>query len=233
MPPIESLPIGLENALSEIKENEEEAPLVAEAAKLANAPALPDLVGAWLLPSQYRTQFEQHNHPVLYGPLTFGCGSCVATWYEGIRFPVLHVRTNNPPAPISDDDVLDLTAFLTNAMQTNGHGDRVDFVFLHDLRHLWPRPSRVQLNALIKFVGTNKKTMDAQLKCIAIIVSSPVVRKLLNFFMWLFKPIQPVKMMATPEEGLAFLREHCGTAIAEEKMAAESSSSAPAAEEPL
>ena len=34
----------------------------------------------------------------------------------------------------------------------------------------------MQLSALIKFVGTNKKQMDEHLRAIAIIVSNPLVR---------------------------------------------------------
>ena len=75
---------------------------------------------------------------------------------------------------------------------------------------------RVQLSALMTFVRTNKQRMDEQLKCIAIIVANPLVRKLLNFFIWMFRPAQPVRMMASLEEGFAFLRENVpdGTAVA-------------------
>ena len=169
-----------------------------------------ELVGPWKLSSSgYHGRFEQQPAPCIYGPLVMGCARVVVTRYEGIAFPVHHVETFEPPIPITDADVIDLTEFLTRAMGTTGLGTDEDFVFLHDLRFLWPRPSRVQLSALIKFVGTNKKRMDRQLKAIAILVASPLVRKLLNFFLWMFSPQQPVKMMADPEEGMAFLREHC------------------------
>ena len=108
--------------------------------------------------------------------------------------------------------MLDLTDFLTRAMGPTGIDTREDFCFLHDLRYLWPKPSRVQLGALIRFVSTNKKTMDRQLKCIAIVISSQIVRNLLNFFIWMFRPAQPVKMMSSLEEAFDFLREHCPAA---------------------
>ena len=166
---------------------------------------LPELVGPWQLPSTgYRGTFEQHAAPVIYGPLTFGNGSSIVTWYDGIGYPVQHVHTFEPAVQIKDTDVLDLTAFLSHAI-----GSGKDFVFLHDLRNLWPSPSRVQLGALVQFVRTNKKAMDNQLKAIAIVLINPFVRKLINFFLWLFSPKQPCKIFETLEEGYAFLRLHC------------------------
>ena len=174
---------------------------------------LPELVGPWKLTSTaYRQRFEQHPLPVVYGLLIFGCGRVVVTWYDGIRYPVHHLTTNDPPVPITDNDVLDLTDFLTTAMGKTGIDTREDFCFLHDLRYLWPKPSRVVLGALIRFVSKNKKIMDRQLKCIAIVVSNQLVRNLLNFFIWMFRPAQPVKMMSSLEEAFDFLREHCPAA---------------------
>lgn len=201
------------------------APAPADAPAPSDAPA--ELAGPWLLPATgYRTRFEQGPPPVIYGPLTFGCGNCVVTTYDGIRYPVMHLTTNDPPVPICDNDVLDLTDFLTYGMHTTGAGKDEEFVFLHDLRFLWPKPSRVQMGALIKFVGNNKKRMDNQLKAIAIVVGNPIVRKLINFFIWMFRPMQPVRLMADLDEGFAFLRESCPTDEAAAAAAAKKEASA-------
>lgn len=169
---------------------------------------LPERVGPWrLLSTGYRHQLRQ-DPDATYGPLVFGCGQVVVRTYEGIRYPVHHVETFDPPIRICDNDVIDLTTFLTRAI---GTGDELhDYVYLHDLRFLWPNPSRAQLAALGKFVASNKRKMDDHLKCIAIVLVNPLVRKFINFFLWLFKPAQPAKVFADLEEGFAFLREHCG-----------------------
>ena len=192
-------------------------------------------MGPWqLLSTGYRHPLRQDPLPTIYGPLVFGCGHVVVRTYEGIRYPVHHLTTTDPPVKIADDDVVDLTEFLTRSMSTTGIGTDEDFVFLHDLRFLWPNPSRVQLSALIKFVGANKKRMDVHLKAIAIILTNNIVRRLINFFLSMFSPAQPVKIMADIDEGFAFLREHCPPPAASADLgdgdgaAAPASASAPA-----
>ena len=123
--------------------------------------------------------------------------------FDGIALPVVHLCTFAPARPIRDDDVLDLTCFLTNAISSGKQ-----FLFFHDLRHLWPSPTQVQVRALISFVRTNKKHMDRQLQATAIVVANPMVRGLVNFLIWIFRPSQPVKFFKDHEEALNFLKHH-------------------------
>ena len=137
----------------------------------------------------------------LVGPIDFHFGELLLEDYPELAVPRLCLRSNKKP--MDDEGIVKLCAALDAAFALGR-----PMTILWDIRNV-PIPSRKQLGIGLDWVGANAHLLDRHLQGIAIVLSSMLIRGVVNFVLHLTQPPQPNGCFADEQEAFAFARDRC------------------------
>jgi hypothetical protein len=137
----------------------------------------------------------------LIGPVETPFATVTLEQFEELAVPRLLIKTRM--GKIDEEGIAQVLATLDMAL-ARGH----PLTIAYDLRTA-PIPSRKQIGIALDWIGKNAPLLDVQLQGVAIVLSSPIVRSVVNFVLLLTQPPQPNGCFGDEAVAFAFARTKC------------------------
>ena len=137
----------------------------------------------------------------LIGPVETPFATVTLEQFEELAVPRLLIKTRM--GKIDEEGIAQVLATLDMAL-ARGH----PLTIAYDLRTA-PIPSRKQIGIALDWIGKNAPLLDVQLQGVAIVLSSPIVRSVVNFVLLLTQPPQPNGCFGDEAAAFAFARSKC------------------------
>jgi hypothetical protein len=137
----------------------------------------------------------------LIGPVETPFATVTLEKFEELAVPRLLIKTRM--GKIDEEGIAQVLATLDMAL-ARGH----PLTIAYDLRTA-PIPSRKQIGIALDWIGKNAPLLDVQLQGVAIVLSSPIVRSVVNFVLLLTQPPQPNGCFGDEAAAFAFARSKC------------------------
>ena len=137
----------------------------------------------------------------LVGPVETPFATVTLEQFEELAVPRLLIKTRM--GKIDEVGIAQVLATLDMAL-ARGH----PLTIAYDLRTA-PIPSRKQIGIALDWIGKNAPLLDVQLQGVAIVLSSPIVRSVVNFVLLLTQPPQPNGCFGDEAAAFAFARSKC------------------------
>ena len=168
---------------------------------MAPAPAAAAPAPAAASSSSDRPPTERGVMTPIVGPLDFGFGILTLEKYDELAMPRLNVKAVN--VPITDESMIGVLSGLDTIL---ARGEPL--TIMYDLRNA-PLPSRKQINIGLDWIAANSHLLDKHLQGIAVIISSFIIRSIVNFVLHLTQPPQPNGCFADEPAAFNFAKEKC------------------------
>ena len=137
----------------------------------------------------------------LVGPVETPFATVTLEQFEELAVPRLLIKTRM--GKIDEVGIAQVLATLDMAL-ARGH----PLTIAYDLRTA-PIPSRKQIGIALDWIGKNAPLLDVQLQGVAIVLSSPIVRSVVNFVLLLTQPPQPNGCFGDEAAAFEFARSKC------------------------
>lgn len=137
----------------------------------------------------------------LVGPVDVGFAELTLEDYDELSVPRLHITTRREAI---DDEGISLLLSTLDAIFARGE----PLTVLYDLR-VASLPSRRQINLALDWISDNSHLLDRHLQGIAILLSSMLVRGVVNLVLTLCTPPQPNAVLADEPDAFNFARDKC------------------------
>jgi hypothetical protein len=143
-------------------------------------------------------------YSALLGPFDCGFITVCLSQHAVLQLPRL-VLTGHAGHRVTAEGVIDVLARIREVLDR-----RQPLTITWDTRHFSMPPMGAVRRAMdwVK-VPENTALLDEYLQGIVIILTNPIIRSIANFVLGVLKPPQPLRVVATEEGALAFLRAKC------------------------
>lgn len=137
----------------------------------------------------------------LVGPVETPFATVTLEQFDELTVPRLYIQTRK--GTIDEESIGQVLGCLDDVL-ARGH----PLTITYDLRTA-PLPSRKQIGIGLDWIAANGPKLDVQLQGVAIVLSSAIVRGVVNFVLHLTQPPQPNGCFGDEPSAFAFARDKC------------------------